>query len=233
MRVIAHFTEHKAEGVFMPNLPKVSAMDLGALLCSRVCHDIISPVGAISNGLELLDDDDSDAETKEIAMGLIRSSATNASTKLQFARIAFGAAGSAGSDIDTGDAQAVAVGYFGNEKKTTLEWSGERAYMPKNKVKLVLNLLLVALHAIPRGGNVVALIEDPNGTPKITVTATGTKARVPPVLLDFLSDTHEEQLDAHAVQPLYTLMLAEESNMEVSAVLQGESVIFKAQDKVT
>ncbi|MBL1406253.1 MAG: histidine phosphotransferase [Rhizobiales bacterium] len=216
----------------MPNLPEISAMDLGALLCSRVCHDIISPVGAISNGLELLDDDSSDAETKEIAMGLIRSSATNASTKLQFARIAFGAAGSANSDIDTGDAQAVAVGYFGNEKKTTLEWTGERAYMPKNKVKLVLNLLLISLHAIPRGGNIAVLIEDPNGTPKITVTATGKNARVPPVLLDFLSDTYDEQLDAHAVQPLYTLKLAEAANMEVSAVLKDEAVVFTAQSAV-
>lgn len=212
----------------MPALPEISAMDLGALLCSRVCHDIISPVGAISNGLELLDEESSDAETKEIAMDLIRSSALNASTKLQFARIAFGAAGSAGSDIDTGDAQSVAVGYFGNEKKTTLEWTGERAYMPKNKVKLALNLLLVALHAIPRGGNVAIEIENPNAEPTITVTATGTKARVPAVLLDFLNGTFDEQLDAHAVQPLYTLKLAESAGMQVSAILQDESVVFKA-----
>ena len=102
-------------GIDMPALPEISAMDLGALLCSRVCHDIISPVGAIANGLELLDEDGTDEDTKEIAMGLIRSSAVNASSKLQFARIAFGAAGSAGADIDTGDAQNVAQGYFDTE----------------------------------------------------------------------------------------------------------------------
>lgn len=202
-------------------------MDLGALLCSRVCHDIISPVGAISNGLELLDED-SDPETKEIAMGLIRSSATNASARLQFARIAFGAAGSAGADIDTGDAENVARGYFANEKKTNLEWEGQRALMPKNKVKLLLNMLLVGLGAIPRGGIVKAEIEDPNGTPKLRVTATGTSARVPPVFLDFLNGTFSEQLDAHAVQPLYTLKLAEAAGMEVKATLSGESVVFTA-----
>lgn len=211
----------------MPALPEISAMDLAALLCSRVCHDIISPVGAIANGLELLEED-SDEETKEIAMGLIKSSAVNASTKLQFARVAFGAAGSAGAFIDSGDAQSVAMGYFGNEKKTTLEWSGERALMPKNKVKLLLNLLLVALNAIPRGGNVLAEIIDPNGTPSLRVTATGTNARVPPVLLDFLNGTFAEQLDAHAVQPLYTLKLAEAAGMAVNARLQGESVLFTA-----
>ncbi|MFZ1813962.1 MAG: histidine phosphotransferase family protein [Rhizobiaceae bacterium] len=211
----------------MPKLPEVSALDLGALLCSRVCHDIISPVGAISNGLELLDED-SDPETKEIAMGLIRSSATNASARLQFARIAFGAAGSAGADIDTGDAENVARGYFANEKKTNLEWEGQRALMPKNKVKLLLNMLLVGLGAIPRGGIVKAEIEDPNGTPKLRVTATGTSARVPPVFLDFLNGTFSEQLDAHAVQPLYTLKLAEAAGMEVKATLSGESVVFTA-----
>lgn len=213
----------------MPNLPDISAMDLAALLCSRVCHDIISPVGAIANGLELLEEDGTDEGTREIAMDLIKSSATNASAKLQFARIAFGAAGSAGADIDTGDAQGVAQGYFANEKKTTLEWSGERALMPKNKVKFLLNMLLVALHAIPRGGVISAGFEDPNGSPSFKVVATGTNARVPPVFLDFLNGSFSENLDAHAVQPLYTLKLAEEAGLEVTATLEGESVVFSAK----
>ncbi len=204
-------------------------MDLSALLCSRVCHDIISPVGAISNGLELLDEEGTDEGTREIAMDLIRSSARNASARLQFARIAFGAAGSAGADIDTGDAQSVAQGYFANEKKTSLEWSGERSLMPKNKVKFLLNMLLVSLNAIPRGGVVLASFEDPNGSPTFRVVATGTNARVPPVFLDFLNGSFEENLDAHAVQPLYTLKLAEAAGLEVSAVLEGESVVFTAR----
>ena len=91
----------------MPKLPDLAGMDLAALLCSRVCHDVISPVGAIANGIELLDEG-ADEDTAEIAMDLIRSSAKNASARLQFARIAFGAAGSAGAHIDTGDAEAVA-----------------------------------------------------------------------------------------------------------------------------
>ncbi len=215
----------------MPNLPEISAMDLGALLCSRVCHDIISPVGAIANGLELLDEDSTDAETKEIAMGLIRSSAVNASARLQFARIAFGAAGSAGADIDTGDAQSVALAYFANEKKTSLEWSGERALMPKNKVKFLLNMLLVSLHAIPRGGVVSASFVDPNGSPSFKIVATGKNARVPPVFLDLLNGTFEEHLDAHAVQPLYTLKLAEAAGLSVSAKLSEDSVVFEATPK--
>ena len=212
----------------MPKLPKLEAMDLAALLSSRICHDIISPVGAIANGLELLDED-LDPETSEIAMDLIRSSAKNASARLQFSRIAFGAAGSATADVDTGDAEKVARGYFDNEKKTDLEWVGERAYMQKEKVKLLLNLLLISLGAIPRGGLVHAEIIDPNGTPKLVITATGPKARVPPAFLDLLSGTFAEHIDAHAIQPIYTLMLAESAKMEVKVVLEGESVVFTAE----
>lgn len=212
----------------MQKLPELKGMDLAALLCSRVCHDIISPVGAISNGLELLDDDGSDEETSEIAMDLIRSSAKNASARLQFARIAFGAAGSAGAHIDTGDAENVARAFFDNEKKTNLEWHGERALLPKNKVKLLLNMLLVGLGAIPRGGVVKSEIEDPNGDPKLRITATGMNARVPPAFLDLLNGTFEEDIDAHAVQPVYTLKLAEAAGMTLSARLEGEDVVFES-----
>jgi histidine phosphotransferase ChpT len=212
----------------MPALPEISALDLSALLCSRVCHDIISPVGAVANGLELLDEDP-DEETREIAMGLIRSSTANASARLQFARIAFGAAGSAGADIDTGDAQAVAQGYFDNEKKTTLTWEGERALMAKNKVKFLLNLLLVALNAIPRGGEIVSRFEEPAGKTRFQVRATGKNARVPPLLLDFLNGAFEEHMDAHAVQPLYTLKLAEAAGVNVSVSIDGETVTFRGE----
>jgi len=211
----------------MQELPSVSALDLAALLCSRVCHDIISPVGAISNGLELMDEG-ADEETQAIAMDLIRASAVNASARLQFARIAFGAAGSAGADIDTGDAENVARGYFDNEKKTDLEWQAERALMPKNKVKLLLNLLLVALGAIPRGGLVRAVVEGAGDSPVFTITASGKAARVPPNFLDFLNGSFSEPLDAHAIQPLYALKLAEAASMEVSATASGEEVVFKA-----
>ena len=146
----------------MQKLPELAGMDLAALLCSRVCHDVISPVGAIANGIELLDEG-TDADTTEIAMDLIRASAKNASARLQFARIAFGAAGSAGAHIDTGDAEAVARAFFDNESKTDIVWNGERALLAKNKVKLLLNLTLISLGAIPRGGQIEVNIHDPNG----------------------------------------------------------------------
>src|ERR1051326_7008840 len=89
-------------------------LDLAALLCSRVCHDLISPVGAVVNGLEVLEDDN-DEETKTFALDLIKKSAHQASARLQFCRLAFGAAGSAGAAIDLGNAETVARGLNGRK----------------------------------------------------------------------------------------------------------------------
>src|ERR1700709_2565098 len=82
--------------------PAPDALELAALLCSRVCHDLISPVGAIVNGLEVLDDNPK-PDDREFALDLIRKSAKTASARLQFCRLAVGAAGSAGAQIDLGD----------------------------------------------------------------------------------------------------------------------------------
>src|SRR5260370_10547867 len=97
--------------VLMPTAVTLDALDLAALLCSRVCHDLISPTGAIVNGLEVLEEG-SDAETKEFALDLIKKSAKTASARLQFCRIAFGAGGSAGTQIDVGDAEKMARGFI-------------------------------------------------------------------------------------------------------------------------
>src|SRR4249919_4110196 len=100
----------------------LDALDLAALLCSRVCHDLISPTGAIVNGLEVLEEKDSDEETKTFALDLIKRSARTASARLQFCRLAFGAAGSASAQIDLGNAQVMARGFI-EDDKTKLTWN--------------------------------------------------------------------------------------------------------------
>ena len=127
----------------MSALIALEGLDLAALLCSRVCHDLISPVGAIMNGLEVMEEDKDDAETKTFAMDLIKKSARTASAKLQFCRLAFGAAGSAGAQIDTGDAEKVTRGLI-EDGKTSITWNLPRVLLPKNRVKLLLNMVLIA-----------------------------------------------------------------------------------------
>ncbi|MBD0414475.1 histidine phosphotransferase ChpT [Oryzicola mucosus] len=209
----------------MAEVFSLSATDLAALLCSRVCHDIISPVGAINNGLELLDEGGAD----EDAMRLIRASARNASARLQYARIAFGAAGSAGMLIDTGDAEQVANAFFKNEKPE-LVWNGTRSLLPKNKVKLILNLLLVSNSSIPRGGKIVVTLENLDTSPKISIASRGTMLRVPPKFLELQSGQKpEEPIDAHSVQFYYTLLMAREAGMVISIHATSDEIILSAE----
>lgn len=199
--------------------------DLAALLCSRVCHDVISPVGAINNGLELLDEGGAD----EDAMELIRTSALNASVRLKFARLAFGASGSVGASIDTGEAEKAARDFVAAEKKTELTWNGPRAIIAKNRVKLLLNLFLVAYGAIPRGGSIDVTLEDPEFEVKFRIVAKGRMMRIPAKFAEICSGTIEEAIDAHSIQPYYTVLLAEECGMEIKYYQSDEEVVFTAE----
>ncbi len=198
------------------------------MLCSRVCHDLISPVGAIVNGLEVLEEA-KDEETKNFALDLIRKSANTASAKLQFCRIAFGAAGSAGAQIDLGDAQTTARGFL-EDDKTKLAWNLPRELLAKNKVKLLLNMLLIAGQTIPRGGQ---LTVDPIGSGEamgFKVSAAGTNAKilatVPPLLA---AEAGAEGLDAHRIQPFYAGLLAKACGLKTSMVMDGAVVVVAAQ----
>jgi len=202
------------------------ALELAALLSSRVCHDLISPVGAIVNGLEVLDDNPK-PEDKEFALDLIRKSAKTASARLQFCRLAFGAAGSAGAQIDLGDAQTMARGHF-EDARTRIEWNLPRLLLPKNKVKLLLNMLIIAQQTIPRGG---VLKVDPigEGEPSgFRVTATGMNARLPQNIVEMLTAEQVGNIDAHGVQPYYTRLLAEAAGVKVTMALEGEAVVVAA-----
>ncbi len=199
----------------------LSDLDLAALLCSKVCHDVISPVGAIANGLEVLEDEQ-DTEMRDIAFDLVRRSSRQASAKLQFCRIAFGAAGSAGSSIDTGDAEDVAKKFIG-EDKVTLEWEVPREIRPKNQVKLMLNLIMLALSSIPRGGKVTMGVADGGG---LTVRAEGKNAKVPEKTLDMLEgDAQQETMDARLAQVYYTLRLAKECDLDLNAADSGDDAV--------
>jgi histidine phosphotransferase ChpT len=182
----------------------LDALDLAALLCSRVCHDLISPTGAIVNGLEVLEEKDSDEETKSFALDLIKRSAKTASVRLQFCRLAFGAAGSPSAQIDLGNAQAMARAYIEDEK-TKLICNLPHALLPKNRVKLLLNMLLIAGQTIPRGGT---LTVDPVGRawasaspPPVPMPASAGRA---PLLA---GNSENSSVDARD-QPFYAGLLA-------------------------
>jgi histidine phosphotransferase ChpT len=210
----------------------LDSLDLAALLCSRVCHDVISPVGAIVNGLEVLEDEN-DPAMRDFALDLIRKSARQASARLQFARLAFGAAGSAGASIDLGDAEQVAHGLF-QDDKITLTWSASRALLPKNKVKLLLNLLVTAMSAIPRGGAISVAVTGVAGmgdapTVAFTLKAKGLNARIPPHAEALLAGSPESgTVEAHGVQTYYAGLVARAAGMQVTLSINGDEVTVRA-----
>lgn len=209
------------------NITELSASDLGALLCSKVCHDIISPVGAITNGLELMEED-IDGSMRDMAMDLVRRSATQASAKLKFARIAFGAAGSAGAEIDTGDAEEVAQGYVASEKPD-IEWTVTRQLLPKNQVKLVLNLVMLSLSCVPQGGTIKVTKDDAADGPSFKLVCSGPKARVPEEIANMAKGEFEDgKVDAHNVQPYYCGLLARLCDLKINMVTEGDDVVLTA-----
>jgi histidine phosphotransferase ChpT len=216
----------------MSNTEEVSALELAALLCSRVCHDVISPVGAITNGLEVLADDD-DPEMKVHAMDLITKSAAQASAKLQFARLAFGAAGAAGAALDLGDAKAVAEGLMKSEK-ANLAWEAPHATIGKDYVKLALNMLLIGIAAIPRGGEVAVTIEGDMTAPTLRVRSRGQAARVPDETAAFLNGRAADKfLDARAAQPYFTGLVARSLGHAIGARMEGEEFVIEATPGAT
>ena len=210
---------------------ELDSLDLAALLCSRVCHDVISPVGAIVNGLEVLEDE-KDPEMRAIALDLIRKSAETASARLQFCRLAFGAAGSAGASIDTGEAEKVVRGLFADQK-TQIEWNAPRALAPKNKVKLILNLCVIAAGAIPRGGVITVTVREAGGASgdglRISVAAKGPNAKLAGHTPALLAGVPEHNaVDAHAIQPFYTGLVARAANMTLHVIAEADVVTIEA-----
>jgi len=202
-------------------------LELAALLCSRVCHDVISPVGAVVNGLEVLEDE-KDESMREFAQDLIRKSAKQASARLQFARIAFGAGGSAGAAIDLGDAGTIAKGFI-EDDRIKLEMDAPRVLLPKNQVKLLLNLLMTATSTIPRGGVVSAKIEINAEQGQFFIKTIGPSARIPAHVEGLLrGESDTGSIDAHAIQPYYTGLIAKAAGMRVTLSLEGDGVLITA-----
>jgi histidine phosphotransferase ChpT len=172
-------------------------------------------------------DDNPKPDDREFALDLIRKSARTASARLQFCRLAFGAAGSAGAQIDVGDAQTMARGHL-EDDKTKITWNLPRVLLPKNKVKLLLNMMVIAQQTIPRGG---MLTVDPVGdgeTSGFRVAASGLNARMPQNIADLLSGERAGSIDAHAVQPYYTRLLAQACGLNVVLAAEGDAMVVTA-----
>ena len=220
----------------MADIIELKATDLAAMLCSRVCHDLINPIGAIGNGLEVLGDP-AQGDMAEGARDLIASAARQSRAKLEFARLAYGASSTAGTDIDTRECERVARILFEIEK-AELEWNVPLILMPKHKAKLFMNMLLIASMSVPRGGNVTASITGEAGQEKFEFTSKSDpekrqKTLIPAGCVGLLSGMPEEgSVDARGIQPLYTGLLARMTDMDINIGIEDAVFYLTAVPKV-
>ena len=150
----------------------IDPVEFASLLCSRLCHDLLSPIGALNNGLELLADE-TDPAMRERCMELMAESARTSAAKLKFFRLAFGAAGGFGEAVDTREAQQAIEGLFGEAKRLKINWLVEEPMLPKAAIKVLLNLSMIAGDTLVRGGSLDIGSESTEGVIEIVLKAEG------------------------------------------------------------
>lgn len=202
----------------------LKSTDLAALLCSRICHDLISPVGAIQNAMELYDEGGADDDVLQ----LVRWSVASASARLQFARLAFGFSGAGEGQIDIRSAEQVAQQYM-KEEKAILKWESPSLLLAKNEIKLLLNLLLIANATASRGGEIVVMILQEENKRSFRFEICGKTLRIPSHFVALYNgELPEELIDAHTIQFYYTILLSEMTSMKINIDETDDRIILES-----
>lgn len=200
----------------------MNEMEFAALLVSRVCHDLVSPVGAVMNGLEILEDEP-DASMRADAMRLVISSAALAAARLQFARIAFGAAGSAGAELDLNEVGRMTQGLL-KGGKVEVDWQAASLNWPKDWAKLLMNATLLAADSLPRGGIVHVETSADAATPGFRIRATGTGARILEEVEKAIRGEPNAAVDSRSIQPYLTHKLSRGLNAALTFISRDNEV---------
>lgn len=203
----------------------MDSVELASLLCSRLCHDLLSPVGALNNGIELLADEQ-DPEMRERCLELLAESARASANKLKFFRLAFGAAGGFGDSIDTREAKAAIDGLYGAEKRIELGWMVAEDKLPKDAVKLLLNLAMLAGDSLVRGGRLDVGAERSDGGLEMVIRAEGPRILLDPNLRTVLLGEVDGPIEPRAAAAWLAHRLASDQGGEVRLSGADEPVLM-------
>ena len=203
----------------------MSDIDFASLLCSRLCHDLVGPVGSIYNGVELLADED-DPDMRRRCLDLLADSAKQTANKLKFFRLAFGAAGGFGAQIDTREAQTALEGLFA-DRRIAIDWLVDAAALPKNAMKILLNLAMTAGDALLRGGRLNVAAEQRGDVIELAVRAEGQRVLLDPELRAALEGrTMFGDLNPRAAAAFLVHTLVEASGAKLMVSEQDGALVF-------
>lgn len=204
----------------------IAPVDFASLLCSRLCHDLLSPVGALNNGLELLADE-TDPDMRARCVELLSESARASANKLKFFRLAFGASGGFGDSVDTREAKAAIDGLYGHDGRIAVEWLVADSVLPKTAIKVLLNLVLIAGDALVRGGRLDIGAEAAGDGYEIVIRAEGPRIVLDPELRAALTGASDEAaLTPRAAAAWLVHRLALDSGGVAQVVEGGEGVLL-------
>ena len=204
----------------------MTELEFSAFLVSRVCHDLVGPLGAVVNGLEVLEEE-TDSTMRADALRLVAASAEQAAARLQFARIAFGAAGSAGAELDLTEVARVVAGLL-RGGKVELVWRAHAVNWPKDWAKLVMNAALVAADCLPRGGKVVVEASNDASAPRFQIVATGQVARLSAEAEKALLGEPGGLVNGRSIQPYLTYRLSRTLNAALTVTATGGEIHLAA-----
>src|SRR6478752_3263590 len=205
-----------------------SSTDLAALLCSRLCHDMLSPVGALSNGLELLADE-KDPEMRKRCFELLDQSARISTDKLKFFRLAYGAAGGFGDEVPSDEPRDLVQGLISANERLAFEWAVTDAMLPKPAVKVLLNLASIAIDALVRGGTLAVGAERREGATEIAVRAAGPRVAFDGNIGKALDGSLDVRELAGRTAPAHMIrLLAEELGGGLQYALSAEALVMGA-----
>jgi histidine phosphotransferase ChpT len=205
----------------------MNEIDFSAFLVSRVCHDLVGPLGAVVNGLEVLEDE-RDAGMREDALKIVTSSAEQALARLQFMRIAFGAAGSAGAELDLGEVGRLVSGLLSGTK-VELRWNAPQIHWPKDWAKLLMNAAVLAADCLPRGGVVTVETSTDQAAPSFRIEGISPHVRVlEEVERGVRGEAGDGILDARGIQPYLAYKLARGVNAGLTLTTREGGILLAA-----
>lgn len=201
------------------------ATDLASLISSRICHDLISPIGALNTAIEVLDDTES-KEMHEDALKLIKLAASEASAKLSYLRIALGTNSTSKGVMNLDKLKLITENMF-NTEKFSFNWDMSEIKLEKSIARILLNILMLAIQSIPRGGKVTIKIEEKYDKLKLVTSANGIKSRLDKQTEDaFKGILPSEEIDGRVIQSFFTGILIDNLNGRIEAFKTDGNVIF-------